>query len=167
MFEHWPPGVFRYLFIGQAVIPFFINVVVNIALGVLAFRGQEFVSTWAMDKGAVADSIGTCFFLPFITCLIATPIVRRHVEKGVVNRVSPNAAPQWIRLINNRLALRAAQFGFIGIVLFAGPVCGLYALLADDAIETVRFITIKAIFAGVFGFFVTPLIAFVALSERR
>ncbi len=167
MFGHFPPGVFRYLFIGQAVIPFFINVVVNVVLGMLAFRGQEFVNTWAMDKGAVADSIGTCFFLPFITCLIATPIVRRHVAQGVVSRIAPKAAPQWMRLINKRFALRAAQFGFIGIVLLAGPVYGLYALLADDTIETVRFIAVKAIFAGVFGFFVTPLIAFVALSEQR
>ena len=72
-----------------------------------------------------------------------------------------------MRLINKRFALRAAQFGFIGIVLLAGPVYGLYTLLADDTIETVRFIAVKAIFAGVFGFFVTPLIAFVALSEQR
>ena len=58
-----PPGAFRYLVIGQAIIPFFINIVVNVILGALTFGGQESVSTWAIDKGAAADSIGTCFFL--------------------------------------------------------------------------------------------------------
>jgi hypothetical protein len=160
-----PPGVFRYLLIGQAVIPFFINVVVNVVLGVLAFWRQESVATWATDKGAVADSIGTCFFLPFITCWIATPIVRYQVAHGLVNRIPRTDVPRWTRWMSSRLARRAAEIGLINFVLLAGPVYGVYCLFAGDSIETVRFIAIKAIFAGTFGIFVTPLIAFVALCD--
>jgi hypothetical protein len=161
-----PPGVFRYLLIGQAIIPFFINMMINIAIGVLSFGGQKSVATWAIDKGAVADSIGTCFFLPFITCLIATPIVHRQMASGVTSRIPLTDVPRWVRSMNGPLMLRSAKFGVIGILLLTGPVYGLYYLFADDSIETVRFIAIKAISAGAMGVFVTPLIAFVALCDH-
>ena len=161
-----PPGVFRYLLIGQAIIPFFINMIINIAIGVLSFGGQKSVATWAIDKGAVADSIGTCFFLPFITCLIATPIVHRQMASGVTSGIPLTDVPRWVRWMNGPWMLRSAKFGVIGILLLTGPVYGLYYLFAGDSIETVRFIAIKAISAGVMGVFVTPLIAFVALCDH-
>jgi len=161
-----PPGVFRYLLIGQAIIPFFINLAVSVVLGALAFQGLESVATWAMDKGAVMDSLGTCFFLPFITCLIATPIVRYQVAQGVANRIPPTDVPRWARVMNGPVFLRAAKFGIAGILLLTGPVYAAYGLFASESIETIRFIAIKAIFAGVFGIFVTPLIAFVAMCDQ-
>ncbi len=161
-----PPGVPRYLVIGQVVIPFFINVVVNTILGALAFHDRDAVMTWAIDKGAVADSIGTCFFLPFITCLIATPIVRRQVARGVVSPIPAADLPIWMQHLSGPLLLRALKAGASGIVLLAGPVYGVYWLCAGDSIETVRFIFVKAISAGVFGVFVTPLIAVLALADQ-
>ncbi|HQX50822.1 MAG TPA: hypothetical protein PLY87_10620 [Planctomycetaceae bacterium] len=161
-----PPGVPRYLLIGQVIIPFFVNIVVNTVLGVLAFRDRDAVMTWSFDKGAVADSIGTCFFLPFITCLIATPIVRRQVAQGVVSPIPAADLPLWMRYLSGPMLLRALKVGASGIVLLAGPVYGVYGLCAGESIETVRFIVIKAISAGVFGIFVTPLIAVLALADQ-
>ena len=160
-----PPGAFRYLVIGQAVIPFFINIVVNVVLGALTFWGHDSVSTWATDKGAAADSIGTCFCLPFITCLIATPIVRYQVAHGVACRIPPTDMPRWVRWMSGPVLLRATNFGVAGILLLAGPVYAAYGVFAGESIETVRFIAIKAIFAGVLGIFVTPLVAFVAMCD--
>ena len=131
-----PPGVVRYLVVGQAIIPFFINVAVNVVLGVLAFAGSETVPTWAADKGAAADSIGTCFFLPFITCLIATPIVRRHVARGVVDPLSISELPGWMLLFRRRLLPRAFLFGVAGLLVLAGPVFGIYRILASETIPT-------------------------------
>ncbi|MEZ6034499.1 MAG: hypothetical protein R3C17_15490 [Planctomycetaceae bacterium] len=161
-----PPGVFRYLLIGQAIIPFFINMMINFAIGALSFGGQKSVATWALDKGAVADSIGTCFFLPCITCLIATPIVHRQMVSGVASRIPPTDVPRWVRWMQGPLMLRATKFGVTGILLLTCPVYGFYYLFAGDSIETVRFIAIKAISAGVMGVFVTPIIAFVALCDH-
>ena len=161
-----PPGALRYLLIGQAIIPFFINIAVNVILGALTFWGQESVATWAIDKGAAADSIGTCFFLPLITCLIATPIVRRQVAHGAASRISPTDTPCWAGMMSGPVLLRATKFGLVGILVLAGPVYVAYYLWAEESIETVRFIAIKAIFAGVFGVFVTPLIAFVAMCDQ-
>ena len=161
-----PPGAFRYLLIGQAIIPFFINIVVNVILGALTFGGQESVATWAIDKGAAADSIGTCFFLPFITCLIATPIVRHQVAHGAASRIPPTDSPRWARMMNGPVILRAAKFGVAGLLLLAAPVYAAYGIFAGASIETIRFIAIKALSAGVFGIFATPLIAFVAMCDR-
>ena len=61
--------------------------------------------------------------------------------------------------------LRAAKFGLVGILLLAGPVYAAYVLFAGESIETLRFIAIKALFAGVFGIFATPLIALVAMCD--
>lgn len=36
-----PPGVFRYLLIGQSFVPFFINIVVNIAIGMLSLGDRN------------------------------------------------------------------------------------------------------------------------------
>ena len=161
-----PPDLFRYLLVRYAIIPFFVNIVVNFAIGMLVFHGQESVATWAADGGAVADSIGTCFFLPFITCLIVSPIVRYELHQGVADRISPRISPRWVRRMSGQLMIRAAKFGLMGVLLLAGPVCSLYCLFAGESIETVRFIAIKAISSGLLGFCVTPVIAFVAMYDQ-
>ena len=161
-----PPGVFRYLLIGHAVVPCFINIMINTVIGVVSFGGQKSVATWALDKGAVADSVGTCFFLPFITCLIVTPIVHRQMAAGITCRIPPAGAPRWVSWMNGPLILRAAKFGFAVFLLCSSPVYGFYCLFAGDSIETVRFIIIKAISSGIMGVIVTPLIALAAMCDQ-
>ncbi len=161
-----PPDVVRYLVIGHVFITVFINIAVNVCLGVLAFGGSEFVSTWAADKGAAADSIGTCFFLPFITCLIATPIVRYQSSKGFVGRVSTTDVPQWLLAFRGPIFVRSLKFGICGLLIFAGPVFLAYLLMAPDVITTGAFLAIKPAFAAVLGMPVTPLIALVELAQE-
>ena len=162
-----PQGVLRYLVVGQAIVPIFINVAVNVVLGVLAFSGSETVPTWSTDNGAAADSVGTCFFLPFITCLIATPIVRRHVARAAVSPISMRDLPRWMLLFRRPLLVRAIMSGIAGLTLMAGPVFAVYWILAGETIPTGSFIVIKATFAGVLGVFVTPIIALVAMTDSE
>lgn len=161
----WSREMVKYLLIGQAIIPFFINVAVNVVIGTLTFWGQDSVQTWTWDKGAAADSIGTCFFLPFITCLIATPIVRSQLKNGTAPRILAMDVPRWTRVMRGPLLLRAAKFGITGILLFAAPVYAAYSAFAPDSIETLRFIAMKSIAAGAFGIIATPLIALVAMCD--
>lgn len=161
----WSREMFKYLLIGQAVIPFFINIAVNVVIGTLTFWGQDSVQTWTWDKGAAADSIGTCFFLPFITCLIATPIVRSQSKSGTAPRISAMDVPQWTRLMRGPLILRATKFGIAGVLLFSPAVYAMYSAFAPDSIETIRFIVMKSIAAGLFGILATPLIAFVGMCD--
>lgn len=162
----WSREMVKYLVIGQAVVPFFINIAVNVVIGTLTFWGQDSVLIWTWDKGAAGDSLGTCFFLPFITCLIATPIVHSQSRNGTAPRISASDVPRWTQLMDGPLLLRAARFGFIGILLFSAPVYAAYRAFAPEAIETVRFIAMKSISAGVFGILATPLIAFVAMCDQ-
>lgn len=160
-----PPNVFRYLLIGQAFIPIFINFAINIVLGWLTFSANPTVSTWALDKGAAADSIGTCYFLPAITCLICTSIVRRHVRLGIVPLLPIQEAPHWVRWFRGHLLWRATKFGLVGLISLTGPVYAAYCLLAGETIATSQFLLIKVTFAVALGIIVTPLVALVALTD--
>ena len=161
-----PPGVFPYLLIGHGVIPFFINVVVNVALGLLTFGGGDEVDVWAAEKGAVADFLGCCFFLPLITCLIATPIVRRQAAAGVVSRIPGEDAPAWLRRFQGSLLPRALKWGAAGLVVLAIPVAGTWCLAAEPTVGTTGFLVGKALFAGALGVVVTPLIALAELTDE-
>jgi hypothetical protein len=161
-----PPGVVQYLLIGQAFIPIFINFTINFVTGWLTFRGSPTVSTWAFDKGAALDTIGTCYFLPAITCLICTTIVRRHVQRGVMPLLPIQDAPRWIQWFRGHLLWRATKFGIVGLTVFAGPVYAAYCVFAEDTISTPQFLLIKIAFAVALGIVVTPLIALVALTDE-
>jgi hypothetical protein len=162
----WSRETVKFLLIDQTVVPFFINIAVNVVIGALTFWGQDSVQTWTLDKGAAADSIGTCFFLPFITCLIATPIVRSQLKNGTAPQVSALDVPRWAKRMNEPLLLRATKSGIVGMLLLAAPVYAAYFAFAPDSIETIRFIGLKSIFAGVFGILATPPIALVALCDK-
>ena len=160
------PEIVRYVLIGQGIVPGAINIVVNLLLGTLTFWGQDSVTTWGMNQGAVADSIGTCFFLPFITALIVTPIVRHHLARGTADRVPAIEVPWFFHWFEGSTLQRAAKFGIACLMLLALPIYFAYVVFAGDSIGTIRFIAIKAIFAGVLGLIVTPVIAMVAMCDQ-
>ena len=166
-----PGATRRYIFVGFVVITFLINVAINALLGYLAFGEQESVGTWALQNGAAADTIGTCFFLPLISCLIVTNVVRRQVRSGVVDAIEwkPTASSLSVLLrwfAKSNLIVRALVFGWVGLIVF-GPLVFLgYWFIASETIESTPFICFKAISSGVYGIGVTPLIAVAALIQK-
>jgi hypothetical protein len=62
------PGQRQYLLVAQGIVPFAISFLLNGAIGYAMFRGVDPVPTWGIETGAGPDLIGTCFFLPAITC---------------------------------------------------------------------------------------------------
>ncbi len=161
-----PPGVLQYLIVGQALIPIFFNITIPLTLGLITFWNQPTVTTWALDKGAVADFIGTCYLLPAITCLIATPIVRGQVTRGIVTAIPREDVPRWVSFYRGSLFWRATKWGLTGLILLSIPVWLTWSQTADTTIPTSTFLTVKVIFASVLGIIVTPLIAFVALCDK-
>jgi len=159
-----PPDVIRYIMTGHVVITFLINIGVNAVVGFVSFRGADDVSTWAMQHGAAADTIGTCFFLPFITCLIATPIVRHQRKNGAVSGIPMAKIPHWLQAFNGWIVVRAFKFGLCTLALMAGPIYGGYWLLAPDTIAVASFLAFKTLFAASLGILVTPLIAILELA---
>src|SRR6185369_14816725 len=78
----------RYLLIeqgvGAAVFNFFVNAVIAWAM----FRAHPTVPLWG-QQSIMGDTIGTCFILPFLTCLIVTRLARGHVRTGKVPPLQP------------------------------------------------------------------------------
>lgn len=161
-----PPGVLRYLIIGQVIITAFINFAINLILGWLTYSGSPTVATWTLDKGAVGDMIGTCYLLPAITCFIATWIVRLQAASGVVSRIPLHDAGSWVRYFRGHLFWRATKFGLFGMATSAGPVFMAFWLLAGESVPTLQFLFIKVTFAVLLGIFFTPMIAIVALTDE-
>jgi hypothetical protein len=160
-----PPDVIRYLLIGQVVIPIFINAAITFGIGWITFRHQSTITVWVLDKGAVTDFLGACYLLPAITCLIATPIVRRQVTRGQAASLTVDMTGGWVRFFRGGLIWRATKFGLTGLISLVGPVMAGWALFGADTVATPWFMFAKVTFATLLGCIVTPLIAIVAMAD--
>lgn len=153
-----------YLVVGQSIVPAIINLVLNGAIGFAMFRNVAELPLFG-DPSIVVDTLATCFFLPAITCLIVTPIVRGQVRKGVAQPLS-GALPGWLAPFHLSLVPRAFALG-LAIAALAGGMAVLALLaLGVDALAFTPFLFCKAVFAGLLGGLVTPLIALLALADR-
>ena len=153
-----------YLAIGQLAVPVLINVVLNGAIGFAIFRGASEVP-WLGTQSIVGDTLGTGFFLPAITCLIVTPLVRGHVRKGAAEPMR-GTLPRWLAAFPRALVPRALALGLAGVAVAGGLLLALSALLGVETLAFVPFLGFKAVFAGLLGGLVTPLIALLALADR-
>jgi hypothetical protein len=155
----------RYLAVGQLAVPAAINFVLNGAIAFLLFRHVDPVPTWGLQSSAGPDLIGTCFFLPAITCLVVTPLVRRHVRSGLVEPASNSDVPGWLDSLRRPLAVRALLFGLAGLASVGSLIAAALLWTGTAQVGLTPFLWLKASFAAIFGGVVTPLIAVVALSD--
>jgi hypothetical protein len=158
------PAQRGYLLVGQVIVPAAINLVLNVALGFATFRGASEIPLLG-SQSIVGDTLGTCFFLPAITCLIVTPIVRGHVRKGTAEPLR-GALPVWLAAFRRALVPRALALGLAGVA--SAGALALAGLLAFgiESLAFAPFVGFKAVFAGLLGALVTPLIALLALADR-
>jgi hypothetical protein len=153
-----------YLLVGQVAVPALINLVLNGAIGFALFRGLDDVPLLGSES-IVGDTLATCFFLPAITCLIVTPIVRGHVRKGAAEPLI-GALPGWLALFQRALVPRALLLGVAVVVLGGSLALALFIVLGVESLAFVPFLVFKAVFAGLLGGIVTPFIALLALADR-
>ncbi len=154
----------RFLWIGQSLVPFAINVVLNGAIGWAMFRGAETIPFWG-ESSIGADTLGTSFFLPAITCLIVTPLVRGQVRKGAAPALT-GALAGWLRPFQRSLPVRAVAIGGVCVPLAGGLAIALLSALGVGALGFAPFLGWKALYAGVLAAVVTPAIALLALADR-
>jgi hypothetical protein len=154
----------RFLWVGQSVVPFAINVVLNGAIGWAMFHGMATIPLWG-SSSIGGDTLGTSFFLPAITCLIVTPLVRSQVRKGAAPAFD-GALAGWLRPFQRSLLVRAAALGLACVPLAGGAAVALLAALGVTALDFAPFVGWKALYAGVLGALVTPAIALLALADR-
>jgi hypothetical protein len=158
------PELRRFLWIGHRAVPFAINVVLNAAIGWATFRGATTVPLWGASSIG-GDTLGTSFFLPAITCLIVTPLVRGQVKKGQAPAFDGTLAG-WLRLFQRALPLRALLLGLACIPLAGGAAVIALSVLGVEALGFAPFLGWKALYAGVLAVCVQPSIALLALADR-
>jgi hypothetical protein len=160
----------RWIFLNAVVIAAVINGVLNAAIAWVSVRSEESVPLWAVpvvdQPSVIADTIGTLFLLPLITCLIITTAAWHDIRKGSVSRLArpPISRRHWDRLPKTRLR-RGLVLGAICTVLLAAPaVLALVALDFGD-LSVGEFVLYKAIFGVALGALVTPPIGLLALAD--
>ena len=153
-----------YLVVGQLIVPVLINFVLNGAIGFAMFRGASQVPLLGPES-ILGDTLGTGFFLPAITCLIVTPLVRGHVRKGAAEPLR-GSLPGWLAAFQRALVPRALALGLAGALLAGGLAFAGFRGLGIAALDFASFVAFKAGFAAALAALVTPLIALLALSDR-
>ena len=97
----------KYFVRDQMIGPFVINFVLNAGLAWLLFRGVGTLSVWG-DPGVIGDLIATMLILPFLLCVIATPLVRNKTRTGKTPALHSKAdVPGWIMKLPKHLVVRA------------------------------------------------------------
>jgi hypothetical protein len=158
-----PPAVQRYLVLEQGVGSAILNLLINGVIAWAMFRGATTVPMWG-QQSIGADTIGTTFFLPFLTCLIATRIVRAQVRSGRVPAFA--AIPPLVARLPRGTAARGAVLGVIGIAAVGVPAAIALTQLGVTEMRFWPFVGFKAAFAAALAAVVTPVIALYALAPH-
>ena len=150
----------------QVIAPAAINFALNAGIAWLIFRGRGVVPLWGAG-GIAQDAVATLFLLPFLTCLIVTPLVRRALGSG---KLPPLDAaidlPRLVERLPRALLARAAALGLAGVAGGAPLVLGAIAM-AGGALAVPTLVLAKGVYTGALAALVGPLIALRTLAEAR
>jgi hypothetical protein len=161
------PDLRRYLLLEHGIGSAVFNFVLNGVLAWLLFRGVVEVPLWGQQSIA-GDTIGTTLLLPLLTCLIVTPLVRRHLharDLGVIGW-SPlaDALLRWLPAGTFR---RGLWLGTACMVAVAPLAIGALGALGIARMPFWGFVTFKATFAAGLALAVQPLIALWVVRREK
>lgn len=158
------PAHRRFLLLEQGFGAGVFNAAVNALIAWLSFRGTAVVPLWG-QQSIGGDTIGTCFLLPLVTVLIATPVCRRRVRAG---DLAPIAWTPMMRSVLGWLPTGTVRRGIVAgavttVVAAPAMLLGL-RWFGVVAWPLATFIAYKAVFGGLLGAAVTPLVALAAIA---
>jgi hypothetical protein len=153
-----------FLLLEQGLGSIVVNLPLNAAIAWLAFRGIAEVPFWG-SQSIAGDTVGTCFVLPLITTLVATPLCRGRVRAGTL---APLAWTDRMRATLGRLPSgtwrRAVAFGVLTTMAVAPLALASLRGAGMGALSFGSFVAFKAVFAAALGALVTPIIAGYAIA---
>jgi hypothetical protein len=161
------PTLRRYLLLEHGVGSAVFNFVLNGAIAWVVFRKTVEVPLWGQQSIA-GDTIGTTLLLPFLTCLIVTPMVRRHLQARDLGALGPSrTADVLLRWLPASTFGRGLCLGAACVMAVAPlAICALGAL-GIAGMPLWRFIGFKAAFAAALAFAVQPLIALWVVRSQK
>jgi hypothetical protein len=154
------PAQRRFLLLDNGVGPFVINFLINAAIAWMLFRNATHVPMWGQSSIA-GDTVATSFLLPFITCLIVTPLARGRVRAGHIAQ----AVGERGRWLPRNAGWRGALIGVICMIALVPLVVLVFRLIGIAALTPWHFVYFKASFAALEGALVTPFLALWAISD--
>src|SRR5262245_22662591 len=149
----------RFLVLEQGIGSAVFNFLLNGAIAWLLFRHLEQVPLWGQQSIA-GDTMATCFFLPFLTTLIVTPLARGRVRAGSLSGLpwSRETHPPLGWLPHGTLK-RGLVLGLITTLLI-GPLTVVLLQWANvHELSFWKFVWFKAVFAALLALIVTPIIS--------
>lgn len=156
----------RTLLFGQAAFGLVLNFFLNGAVAWWTFPPVATLPLWARGNCVGGDTIGTSFFLPLVTCLILTTVVRRMLRAKRIDSVPRSALPIGIRFWPQHLVGRGAMVGLLSILLCALPTLALLTQFGIESMSRGEVTTFKALYTAVLGVLVTPLFGWRALADQ-
>jgi len=160
------PAHRRFLLLEQGVGAAIFNFALNAGIAWLLFHHLDTVPIRGQQSIA-GDTIATSLILPFLTCLIVTPTVRRRVRHGGIAPLARrDAAAVPLAWLPGRTWLRALVFAGLGALAFAPVTIVVLDALGVAAQSLRQFILFKASFAALAALVVTPVISVAALADE-
>jgi hypothetical protein len=156
----------RYLFVEQPIGAFVVNFALNALIAWAVCRSMTVVPLWG-ETSVAGDTIATSFLLPFLSVLIATPLVRRDVRHGKVQPSPAADRPSIARRLPRSLTARAFALGIVGLAVAAPLAITALGLGGVTEIEMPAFVWAKATYAAVLASLLAPTIAGAALADAR
>ncbi len=153
----------RFLLVEQGVVPAVFNLVLNGAIAWLLFRKVAHVPLWGESSVGV-DLLATAFLLPFLTCLIVSALVARHVRDGKVPPLPAGQLPH-TRWFERSSGARALLLGAAGVVFGALPIVWALSLAQAQPLPSLSFVTFKAVWAALLALAITPVVGWWALAR--
>jgi len=155
----------RTLLLGQAIGSVVLNVPLNGGAAWGSFPPVPSLPLFAKGNCVAGDTIGTSFFLPLVTCLVLTPIVRRLLRKRAVAPVARADLPGFVRFLPANFVGRGALVGLISALTIALVTLALLHGLGFEAMTRGQVAIYKAVYTAILGILVTPLFGYRALAD--
>jgi hypothetical protein len=159
------PAQRSYAMASFVVVPAVANTVINGAVGWLTFGAVERIPMWGLDTAIGPDLLGTCLFLPLITCLIVTALTRKHVRQGTVDPLVGSDVPDWAGFAPRGALGRGLLLGLVSIVAAGGGTLAVLWIVDVGAMDLAPLLVLKVLFAVALGLVVTPIIGILALAD--
>jgi len=154
-----------YLVREQVITPALINCALNGIIAWFIFRARAAIPVWG-EGGLMFDTVATLFLLPFLTCLIVTPLVRRGVAGGKVPPLPWRATDHAVLGYLPASAWgRGAAIGGLAVVAGVPVILGGLSLAGIASLAPLNVVMLKAMYTALLAALIGPVIALCAISD--
>ncbi|MGD1873016.1 MAG: hypothetical protein ACFB02_08170 [Mastigocoleus sp.] len=154
----------RFLLIGQSGVQGVLNFLENGLIVWFIHGSSNTIAIWNETGGIVLDLLLTGLFLPFLICVIVSPIIAAQVRSGKVPPLSPEQFlhSYWFRRSS---WMRGLLLGTAGVIFGALPVVSALILAQAQSFPMVSYMIFKAVWAAALASLVAPIIGWWALAN--